>query len=81
MEIGELSLQKGDIVRAVSRRYPGWVWVNHNQTEGWYPENHLKHYDDFSEIGEKRISIILQNEIKYTDLVLIFLDGFILLNV
>ncbi|CAC5415285.1 unnamed protein product [Mytilus coruscus] len=51
-EIGNLNMQIGDIVNVVNRRTSGWVWVNHNETEGWYPENHLTHYDNTSETDD-----------------------------
>lgn len=54
-EIGSLNLQIGDTVNVVNRRTPGWLWVNHNETEGWYPENHLTHYDNTSDTGKMTI--------------------------
>ncbi|XP_063436107.1 reticulocyte-binding protein homolog 2a-like [Mytilus trossulus] len=50
-EIGDLTLTIGDVVKVVNQRKSGWVWLNHNQTEGWYPKNHLKLKDNFSETG------------------------------
>lgn len=51
-EIGNLDMQIGDIVKVVNQRNSGWLWVNHNEAEGWYPKTHLTPYDNPSYIGK-----------------------------
>lgn len=54
-EFEELTLQIGDIVKVENRLSSGWLWVNHNQSKGWYPESYLEDYNSKLEEGKRKI--------------------------